>query len=107
MIIPQIYFGFEHETHGFEKCMSDWYTLKGSTVKMPVGLALYKSGTEDSFAGSGRYEWQQSTDIITRQVKHIRDVGGDGFVIFSTEFFLRQSGTAKQELQNLKQYLNR
>lgn len=107
MIIPQIYFGFEHETHGFEKCMSDWYTLKGSTVKMPVGLALYKSGTEDSFAGSGRYEWQQSTDIITRQVKHIRDVGGDGFVIFSTEFFLRQSGTAKQELENLKQYLNR
>ena len=73
---------------------------------MPVGLALYKSGTEDSFAGSGKNEWQQSNDIITRQVKHIRNTGGDGFVIFSTEFFLRQTGSAAAELESLKQYLN-
>ena len=106
MIIPQIYFGFEHETHGFKKCVADWYALKGSNVKMPVGLALYKSGTEDSFAGTGKSEWQQSADIITRQVKHIRSVGGDGFAIFSTEFFLRDGESAKQELDNLKQYLN-
>ncbi len=106
MIIPQIYFGFEHQTHGFTKCMADWYFLKGTAVKMPVGLALYKSGTEDSFAGTGKNEWQHNSDIITRQVKHIRSVGGDGFVIFSTEFFLRQSGPACQELENLRQYLN-
>ena len=98
--------GFEHETHGFKKCVADWYALKGSNVKMPVGLALYKSGTEDSFAGTGKSEWQQSADIITRQVKHIRSVDGDGFAIFSTEFFLRDGTSAKQELDNLKQYLN-
>lgn len=106
MIIPQIYFGFEHESHGFEGCMADWYSLKGDGVKMPVGLALYKSGTEDSFAGAGKAEWLQSTDIITRQVKHIRKTGGDGFAIFSTEFFLHDSGSAKKELDSLKQYLN-
>lgn len=105
MIIPQIYFGFEHETHGFEKCVSDWYALKGSNVKMPVGLALYKSGTEDSFAGTGKSEWQQSNDIITRQVNYLRSVSGDGFAIFSTEFFLRDEGSARQELDNLKKYL--
>jgi len=106
MIIPQIYFGFTHESHGFSKCMADWYSMKGQGVKMPVGLALYKAGTEDSFAGQGENEWQQSSDIITRQVQHIRSCGGDGFVLFSTEFFLSQSGAAKNELDSLKEYLN-
>lgn len=106
MIIPQIYFGFEHETHGFSECMADWYALKADSVKMPVGLALYKSGTEDRFAGTGKNEWQQSTDIITRQVRHIRSVGGDGFALFSTQHFLVNSGSVGEELENLKQYLN-
>lgn len=106
MIIPQIYFGFTHESHGFSKCMADWYSMKGQGVKMPVGLALYKAGTEDSFAGQGKNEWQQESDIITRQVRHIRNCGGDGFVLFSTEFFLSESGAAKNELDALKEYLN-
>ena len=106
MIIPQIYFGFEHQTHGFTKCMADWYNLKGSNVKMPVGLALYKSGTEDSFAGTGKTEWLSADDIITRQVQQIRSTGGDGFVVFSTEFFLGSSAAADKELENLRIYLN-
>ncbi len=106
MIIPQIYFGFTHESHGFAKCMADWYSMKAENVKMPVGLALYKAGTEDAFAGSGKNEWRQSSDIITRQVQHIRSCGGDGFAIFSTEFFLSESGAAKNELDRLKEYLN-
>lgn len=106
MIIPQIYFGFEHSTHGFEKCVADWYALKGEGVKMSVGLALYKSGTEDSFAGDGKNEWQQSTDIISRQVQYLRETGGDGFVIFSTQYLTDGSDTVERELENLKQYLN-
>lgn len=106
MIIPQIYFGFEHETHDFKRCMADWYALKGSNVKMPVGLALYKSGTEDSFAGSGKNEWLLKNDIITRQVQHIRSTGGDGFVIFSAGFFRDDSGASYKELENLRIYLD-
>lgn len=105
VIIPQIYFGFMHRSHPFERCTADWYALKGAGVKMPVGLALYKAGTEDSFAGEGSQEWKQSSDIITRQVQYLRSVGADGFVIFSTEFFLSEDGAAKSELENLKQYL--
>lgn len=106
MIIPQIYFGFKHESHSFTKCVADWYAMKGQGVTMPVGLALYKAGTEDSFAGSGKNEWQQSSDIITRQVQYIRNTGGDGFVLFSTEFFLTESGAVKNELDGLKEYLS-
>ena len=106
MIIPQIYFGFTHESHGFEKCMADWYLMKSDSVKMPVGLALYKAGTEDSFAGQGKNEWQQSSDIISRQVQCIRSRDADGFVLFSTEFFLSESGAARSELDTLREYLN-
>ena len=106
MIIPQIYFGFEHESHPFDACVNEWYSLKAQNIKMPVGLALYKAGTEDSFAGTGKSEWQHNSNIITRQVHHLRGRSADGFVIFSTEFFLESSGAAKVELDGLRQYIN-
>ena len=106
MIIPQIYFGFEHSTQPFDKCTANWYALKGENVIMPVGLGVYKSGTEDSFAGEGSCEWQQNNDIITRQVEHIRNTGGDGFVIFSVRFFTDGSQSVKKEMDNLKNYLD-
>ncbi len=106
MIIPQIYFGFEHETHAFDKCLNEWLNLKGEGVMMPVGLGLYKSGTEDAYAGTGKAEWQSSTDILSRQVQYARSVHSDGFVIFSCEFFDDRDTSAAAELSNLKNHLN-
>lgn len=106
MIIPQVYFGFLHETHPFNKCVADWYSLRANGVRMPVGLALYKAGTEDSFAVSGKDEWKESSDIISRQVQYLSQAGCDGFVIFSCEFLLENEGAAAQEVENLQQYLN-
>lgn len=106
MIIPQLYFGFEHGSHAFDKCLNEWLSLKGEGVMMPVGLGLYKSGTEDSYAGTGADEWQRSTDILARQVKYLRSAEADGFVIFSCEFFDDTDTFAASELLNLKSYLN-
>ena len=72
---------------------------------MPVGLALYKSGTKDSFAGDGEKEWQENTDIITRQVQYLRS-RDCGFAVFSAEFFISPSAHASAELENLRNYLN-
>lgn len=106
MIIPQIYFGFEHGTHAFDRCLNEWLSLKGEGVMMPVGLGLYKSGTEDSYAGTGVNEWQSRTDILSRQVQYLRSAQSDGFVIFSCEFFDDRDTPAAYELSNLKNYLN-
>ena len=106
MIIPQIYFGFEHQSRAFDTCLNEWLRLKGEGVMMPVGLALYKSGTEDTYAGSGINEWQSRTDIIARQVQYTRSVQGDGFVIFSCDYFDDTDTSAAAELTNLKAYLN-
>ena len=105
MIIPQIYFGFEHSTRPFDKCTDDWLSLKGQGVSMPVGLALYKSGTEDSYAGDGINEWQTQTNIIARQVQYLRSKGCDGFVIFSVEYFDDENNFPATELQNLRAIL--
>lgn len=105
MIIPQIYFGFEHSTRPFDKCTDDWMALKGQGVKMPVGLALYKSGKEDAYAGDGVGEWTQQTNIIARQVQYLRSRGCDGFVIFSVEYFDDENNYPAAELQNLRQVL--
>lgn len=106
MIIPQIYFGFEHGTHAFDKCLNEWLSLKGEGVMMPVGLGLYKSGSEDAYAGTGKNEWQTRTDIAARQVQYSRSVQSDGFVIFSCSCFDDTDTSAAAELSNLKSYLN-
>lgn len=105
MIIPQIYFGFEHSTRSFDSCTDDWMRLKGAGVAMPVGLALYKSGKEDSYAGAGINEWTQQTSIIARQVQYLRSKGCDGFVIFSAEYFLEEGTSPAVELANLRQII--
>lgn len=106
MILPQIYFGFENETLPFEKCLDRWLSISDTAkVKLVPGLALYKCGKEDTFAGEGKAEWQKNSDIISRQVKTLRDKGCHGFALYSSSYInFSQTFTAK-ELNNLKNVL--
>lgn len=105
LIIPQIYFGFEHSSKPFAECTDDWLSLKGDSVSMAVGLALYKSGKEDEYAGQGETEWINKTDILARQVQYLRSRACDGFAIFSVEYFIGDGTSACSELENLKSVL--
>lgn len=84
LIIPQIYFGFENEENPFEKTLEEWRNLpRHENVKLAVGLALYKGGKEDEFAGSGKNEWLENSDIIKRQCGEIKDLG---YVMYSYSY---------------------
>lgn len=85
VVVPQIYFGFEHETLPFDACLKQWEELvKGTDVKLVVGLAAYKINTEDNYAKSGKEEWIQKSDILTRQIQEARKaINYDGFSLFS------------------------
>ncbi len=102
LIIPQIYFGFEHETLGFSSLLKKWSSLsRASGVKLACGIAAYKCATKDKYAGSGSSEWQNSTDILARQLKAIRNNKNySGFVVFSYQDLNRSA--CKTEIQNLK-----
>lgn len=106
LIIPQIYFGFEHETLGFEKLLKQWGTQKrNSKVKLVCGIAAYKCALKDSYAGAGTAEWQKNSDILARQLKCIRSNGNYcGFAVFSYQDLTRNA--CKTEIQNLKNAVN-
>lgn len=105
-IIPQVYFGFENEKFPFEKLVSDWEALAdSSTVKLCYGLACYKCKSEDEYAGSGKKEWLNSDDIISRQISYIakqKNYGGFCLYSYSSLFSPKNAEKNKKELQNIK-----
>ncbi len=106
IILPQIYFGFENGAIPFKKCFEEWIAITDSNkVKLMPGLALYKCGRKDEFAGKGKYEWQENTDIILRQVQLIKEKQCQGFALYSSSYINFSETFTKKELNNLKSVL--
>ncbi len=102
LIIPQIYYGFENEAQPFEKCAARWKNLCTSNTEIAVGLALYKAGKEDAFAGKlGKYEWINNSDILKRQVLYLKEDGFDGICFYSARFVNFIEISTQKELKNL------
>ncbi len=68
-IIPQLYYGFAHETMPFETVLQQWIEIKNDCVKLIIGLPLYKISSVDNYALSGKDEWINNNDVISRQIK--------------------------------------
>lgn len=108
-IMPQVYYGFDNETLPFERTVVQWEKLcESGKVKLYFGLAFYKCGEVDTYAsaseeaGSARYEWQRSSDIIARQIRTIRSLPHyGGYALFSyASVSSPGSENAKAELEN-------
>lgn len=105
IIIPQIYFGFEHEKYDFSSMLTEWGNLKRSSgVRLLCGIAAYKCGTRDSYAGSGSEEWLGRNDILLRQAKAVTaNKSYSGFVIYSYSDLTRSG--CSEEMKQLKAYI--
>ena len=105
-VMPQIYFGFNNSAMPFEEVLNNWSRIAARTsTTLYAGLAPYKSGKEDKYAGDGKYEWTQSTDIIARQVSKIHsydEYSGYCFFSYSYIFSENASESAKKELKNYR-----
>jgi len=93
-IAPQLYYGFNNATQPFDKCLEQWENLvKNSGVKLIPGLAIYKIGLEDAWAGdSGRTEWLNYDDILKRQMDLAVQAQNYGGVIFFSYNYLFAPG---------------
>ncbi len=102
-LIPQIYFGFEHETMPFEMVLNEWSNLKTDNTKIAIGLSIYKSGIVDSYAKSGSSEWIDNTDILKRQISTINNnEKTNGYSYYSCEYLLNDfNENLQQEKQNI------
>ena len=89
-ICPQIYFGFEHETHPFDDVCDEFSEMiSQSKVKLIAGITLGKAydgynGKADQWAGDGGREWINNRDILKRSVEYAdRTNGCCGVALFS------------------------
>ena len=106
MILPQIYFGFDNQTLPFDSCLDRWHSITDSErVTLIPGLALYKCGKEDTFAGNGKYEWHRNSDVISRQVKYLKEKNCRGFALYSSSYINFSETFLADELNNLKNVL--
>lgn len=110
-LCPQLYFGFENSANPFDKALENWTSLqRDPSVQLYIGLALYKAGiADDAYAGEGRAEWSQNSDILQRSAERVRSAGL-GMVFFSYRHFDPDGAgelsgaaldTARAEVQNL------
>lgn len=73
-ICPQLYYGFNHKSLPYLTVLDEFDgMITKSGVKLIIGLAAYKAGAEDTYAGStGKLEWTQNSDILSREVAAAR-----------------------------------
>lgn len=83
-IIPQIYFGFENENCPFAETLAAWESLVTcENVSLIIGLAAYKQGAEDKWAGAaGELEWIENPDIIQRQIELVEQSTANGYALY-------------------------
>lgn len=83
-LCPQMYFGFDNSGCPYGSTIKDFNEMtRGTDVKLYVGLATYKFGIQDTWAGEGKDEWLDTTDILKRQVEAARDLSCyNGFVLY-------------------------
>ncbi len=107
IIMPQIYYGFKNKNQPFEQCALRWKSLCGKKVRLVPGLALYKAGKEDAFAGeSGADEWLTSDDIIKRQAEFLKENNFDGFCLYSAKYVNFNKNILGKQTENLVLWYN-
>ncbi len=87
-IIPQIYFGFNHPKLPFVQIADAWSELvTNENVKLAFGLAQYKVGQTDKYAGNASNEWKEEKLMIDKQIDYIKDLPNYyGYSLFSYDY---------------------
>lgn len=110
-ICPQIYYGFNHGTKPYLDVLAEFNDMiSQSKVELIVGLAAYKVGATDAYAGNGKNEWETYSDILSRQVTAARNESRyGGFALYRYDSLYHPSSAVsvmmKKERNSLKEIL--
>ncbi len=107
---PQIYYGFENSAQPFKRCTDEWNTLvDGTKTKLCIGLAVYKIGAEDQWAGAGKYEWQNTDTMLKRQIEYAKSCKNyAGVALYSYNYLFTNgyvTSAIKTETENFRSLL--
>jgi uncharacterized lipoprotein YddW (UPF0748 family) len=100
-ILPQIYFGYNNDIQPYLKTLSAWNELvKGTEVRLLTGLGSYKIGGVDSYAGSGKNEWVNNQNLMSRMVSDARDMPNyGGFALYRYDSIFQPAADRKLAVQ--------
>lgn len=108
-ILPQVYYGFDNAALPYENTITEWSNMTSSgNVKLVIGLAGYKIGAVDTYAGfDGKNEWVNNSDIISRQMasaKTLSNYGGVAIFRYGSIFTPSSDVSAQvsKELSNIE-----
>lgn len=100
-ICPQIYFSLENPALTFENSLESWSNLDyADNVKLYIGLAGYKAGTDND-----SNTWKNSDDILSQEYEIIKNNQiANGFMLYSYNSLTAE--TSSSEISNLTKKLN-
>ena len=105
--MPQIYFGYNHNTLDYLKNLNQWKnTITNTNIDLVIGLAAYKIGYAQD---GGSNEWSKDSTILKRQVIDAKNGLGTkykGFCVFSYDDLFSTNSLNTSFRNNLKQVMN-
>ncbi|PKM48981.1 MAG: hypothetical protein CVV02_18025 [Firmicutes bacterium HGW-Firmicutes-7] len=100
-ICPQIYFGYNHSKYPYSALIEKWdKAIKNDNVKLYIGIAAYKIGREDNWAGNGKREWIEDKRLLqtmTLDARQKKNYGG--FILYRYDYLFK-SGPEYVEQMN-------
>lgn len=72
-MIPQLYYGFENTTCPFREILGEWTEIC-TVPELIIGLAVYKIGTQDQWAGSGKLEFLTDPEVISKELSYLTEL---------------------------------
>ena len=104
--MPQIYFGYKHNTLDYLKCLNQWKNIiTSSSVDLCIGLAAYKIGYASD---GGSSEWKTNTNILKNQVTDAKNKLGakyGGFCVFDYDSLFSTASLNTKFRNNLKKVM--
>ena len=116
-IMPQIYFGMEHETWSFTDTYERWSAVvTNPKINFICGMSLGKAeagydGTGDEYAGSGYSEWIENQDVFKKCFEYaVEQENFGGYAVFCYQYmFDPNTGVSNvkvaEELENCEDYM--
>ncbi len=89
-VVPQIYFGFDNGHAPYSETLAKWHQLNQGGAKVIPGIAVYKVGKEDQWAGEGALEWVEHVGIISAMIQEAESYEGyKGFALYRYDFLFK------------------
>ena len=100
-LCPQIYVNFDHPLLPFNDTADQWRQMTTAEgVKLYIGLAVYKAGSEDADSGT----WKGKTDVLQKEIEYARELGCDGIMLYSWDYM--DTSQTQEEVANVIKIFN-